>query len=195
MAYVIKSKKSATVLPYLPCFATLKNDHKVSLDVYKEADETELHAILNEIVEDGDSYPQEDVSDIKDFRAYYLSHDVYVCHDVTSGDVLGGFYVKPNFPGRCSHICNAGFIVKKCARGIGVGSFMVGHYLQIARDLGYKASFFNLVFVTNETSVAMWRKFGFKEIGVVPKAGHLKGRGYTDAIQFYYDLETIEKKV
>ena len=29
---------------------------------------------------------------------------------------------------------------------------------------------------------------GFQEIGIVPKAGKLKGIGYTDAIQFYYDL-------
>ena len=23
------------------------------------------------------------------------------------------FYVKPNFPGRCAHVCNGGFITKK----------------------------------------------------------------------------------
>lgn len=26
--------------------------------------------------------------------------------------VAGCFYVKPNFPGRCSHVCNGGFIVR-----------------------------------------------------------------------------------
>ena len=101
---------------------------------------------------------------------------------------MGAFYIKPNFPGRCSHICNAGFIVRKEDRGCGIGSFMVEMYLKLAKDLGYKASFFNLVFVSNDTSVKMWRKFGFKEIGRVPNAGNLKGRGFTDALQFYYDL-------
>ncbi|XP_060577637.1 uncharacterized protein LOC132734801 [Ruditapes philippinarum] len=145
--------------------------------------------ILRYIVnEEGDSYPQEDMTSVEDFRAYYLTHDVYVCYDKQTQEVLGAFYIKPNFPGRCSHNCNAGFIVKKSARGRGVGSFMVENYLKIARDLGYRASFFNLVFVTNETSVKMWRKFGFTEIGRVPNAGNLKGRGYTDAIQFHYDL-------
>lgn len=136
----------------------------------------------------GDSYPQEDMTTTKDFRAYYLTHDVYVCLDKKTEEVLGAFYIKPNFPGRCSHICNAGFIVKVSARGRGVGTFMVENYLQIAKDLGYRASFFNLVFVTNESSIKLWRKFGFKEIGRVPNAGNLKGRGYTDALQFYYDL-------
>lgn len=34
---------------------------------------------------------------------------------------LGTYYVKPNYPGRSSHVCNAGFLVGKAARGKGVG--------------------------------------------------------------------------
>ncbi|XP_033764272.1 N-acetyltransferase aca1-like [Pecten maximus] len=196
MAYVIKKKKSDVILPYLPFDGLLKDGRKVVLDYYKDEDEAQVHAIMKYIVnEEGNSYPQEDLANVEDFRSYYLSHDVFVCRDVTSGDVLGSFYVKPNFPGRCSHICNAGFAVKKSSRGLGVGKFMVGHYLQIARDLGYQSSFFNLVFVSNEASVSLWRSMGFTELGRVPNAGNLKGRGYTDAIQFYYDLTKLDKKV
>ena len=196
MAYVIKSKKSDVVLPYLPISAVVKNNRKVTLDRYADADEPEVHSIMQHIVNvEGDSYPQEDLSDLADFRAYYLSHDVFVCKDSGSGEVLGSFYIKPNFPGRCSHICNAGFAVKVEARGQGIGSFLVQNYLQLARDLGYTASFFNLVFVCNEKSVALWRKFGFEEIGIVPKAGNLKGKGFVDAMQFYYDLTKIKKLV
>ncbi len=32
-------------------------------------------------------------------------------------EVLGTFYLKPNFLVRCSHICNAGFIVQPALRG------------------------------------------------------------------------------
>lgn len=193
---MIKKKKSDVVLPYLPFEGQIKDGRKVILDYYKDEDEAQVHAIMKYIVnEEGNSYPQEDLANVEDFRSYYLSHDVFVCRDVTSGKVLGSFYVKPNFPGRCSHICNAGFAVEKSSRGFGVGKFMVGHYLQIARDLGYQASFFNLVFVSNEASVSLWRSMGFTELGRVPNAGNLKGRGYTDAIQFYYDLTKIDKKV
>ena len=136
----------------------------------------------------GDSYPQEDMTNIEDFRAYYITHDVYVCISDVTREVMGAFYIKPNFPGKCSHICNAGFIVKSSNRGRGIGTFMTELYLKIAKDIGYRASFFNLVFVSNEASIKLWRKFGFQEIGRVPNAGNLKGRGYTDAIQFYYDL-------
>lgn len=37
---------------------------------------------------------------------------------------LGSFYVKPNYPGRSSHVCNAGFLVAEAARGKGVGRAM-----------------------------------------------------------------------
>ncbi|XP_071130054.1 uncharacterized protein [Mytilus edulis] len=194
MAYVIKTKKSEVELPYLPKNGKLKNGTDVTLDWYKDADERELFDILRHIVhEEGDSYPQDEMSNIDDFRSYYLSHDVFVCKKTSTGEVIGGFYVKPNFPGRCSHICNAGFIVKASSRGYGVGTFMAEAYLQIARDLGYLASFFNLVFVSNESSLNLWRKLGFTEIGRVPNAGKLKGRGMTDALQFYYDLTSLTK--
>ncbi|XP_052068806.1 uncharacterized protein LOC127708049 [Mytilus californianus] len=196
MAYVIKTKKSEVELPYLPKNGILKNGIAVTLDWYKEADERELFEILRYIVhEEGDSYPQDEMSTLEDFRSYYLSHDVFVCKIITTGELIGGFYVKPNFPGRCSHICNAGFIVKASSRGYGAGTFMAEAYLQIARDLGYLGSFFNLVFVSNESSVKLWRKLGFTEIGRVPKAGKLKGRDMTDALQFYYDLTTLPKLI
>ena len=194
MAYVIKSTKKNVNLPYLPKDGTLKSGGHVVLDRYQEKYETELHAILKHVVnEEGNSYPQEDMTSLDDFRAYYLSHDVFVVLDRETEEVLGGFYIKPNFPGRCSHICNAGFIVKTTARGSGIGSFMMENYLLLARDLGYRASFFNLVFVTNKASVNLCRKFGFTEIGVVPQAGNLKDLGYTDALQFYFDLTKREE--
>ena len=195
MAYVIKSKRSEVTLPYIPKEAVLRDGNKVLIDYYNgETDEAQVHEIMRYIVnEEGNSYPQDDLSNVEDFRAYYLTHEVFVCRDPVSGHVLGSFYVKPNFPGRCSHICNAGFGVKTEARGKGVASLMVENYLQIARDLGYKASFFNLVFVNNKASLRLWERFKFQEIGTIPNAGYLKEIGYTDAKQFYYDLTRLDK--
>ena len=191
MAYTI-AKKATPKLPYLPKSGSLKTGRHVVLDYFRPSDENEVHAIVVCVVnEEGDSYPYYDMSSVEDFRKYYLSHDAFVCRDAETNEVLGAFYVKPNFPGRSSHICNSGFVVKKPHRGTGIGSFLVPQFLQIARDLGYRASFFNLVFSSNATSLALWRKYGFKEIGVVPQAGYFEGQGYVDAIQFYYDLTTI----
>ena len=40
------------------------------------------------------------------------------------GIVVGSFYVKPNYPDRCAHICNGGFLVNKHYRGRGIGKFL-----------------------------------------------------------------------
>jgi hypothetical protein len=48
---------------------------------------------------------------------------------------------------------------------------------------------FNLVFVSNTSSVKLWRKLNFKELAVLPRAAALKGQtDLVDAIQFHYDF-------
>lgn len=97
---------------------------------------------------------------------------------------LGGFYyIKPNYPGRSSHICNAGFIVPTTLRGLRLGSTLARNYLVLAPALGYRASVFNLVYETNVASVKIWERLGFAVVGRIPKAGLLK-RPETDAEAF-----------
>ena len=48
---------------------------------------------------------------------------------------LGSFYVKPNYPGRSSHVCNGGFLVTEAARNKGVGRLMGEGYLEWAPKL------------------------------------------------------------
>lgn len=68
------------------------------------------------------TYPQLNPLDEAGFKAYFLSHVTLVLEDQKRGEVLGTFYIKPNFPGRCNHICNAGFLVPPHARGVGAGN-------------------------------------------------------------------------
>jgi RimJ/RimL family protein N-acetyltransferase len=60
--------------------------------------------------------------------------------------VGGCYYIKPNYPGRASHNCNAGFIVPPSGRGNGSGGGLAKSFLTYAPALGYRASVFNLVF-------------------------------------------------
>ncbi|CCC12922.1 unnamed protein product [Sordaria macrospora k-hell] len=105
-------------------------------------------------------------------------------------DCLGTFYIKPNYPGRSSHICNAGFIVTDTSRNRGVGRLMGETYLDWAPKLGYTYSVFNLVYETNVASVKIWDGLGFKRIGRVKGAGNLKSYPdqLVDAIIFGRDL-------
>lgn len=110
---------------------------------------------------------------------------------------LGGFYyIKPNYPGRSAHICNAGFVVPTHARGIRLGSALGRSYLAIAPALGYLASVFNLVYATNQASAKIWERLGFDVVGRIPKAGRLRlpntdGDGYHEE---YVDALVIYKE-
>nr|XP_042905335.1 N-acetyltransferase aca1 [Parasteatoda tepidariorum] len=191
MAYVVQ-KKATKFVEYLPMEIPLdKANETIVLDYFKPSDYDGLYEIFKEAIDEGQTYPQ-DFMDHGQFERYYLSDAVFVARS-TNGKVVGGFYVKPNYPGRSSHICNAGFLVHKQQRRKGIGEILFTKYLKIAKDLGYEASFFNLVYATNQGSVRLCRKLGFKEVGIVPKAGKMKDLGYVDAYQFYYDFSTFDE--
>lgn len=107
-----------------------------------------------------------------------------------SKECLGSFYIKPNYPGRSSHVCNAGFLVTDAARNRGVGRLMGETYLDWAPKLGYTYSVFNLVYETNVASCKIWDGLGFKRIGRVKGCGNLKSYPdrLVDAIIYGRDL-------
>lgn len=88
---------------------------------------------------------------------------------------LGTFHVLPNYPDRCSHVCNAGFLISSTSRGKRIGTELGKVYLKWAPQLGYTYSVFNLVFETNVVSLKIWDSLGFERIGKVKGAGRLKG--------------------
>ncbi|MBD0388419.1 MAG: GNAT family N-acetyltransferase, partial [Nostoc sp. C3-bin3] len=105
-------------------------------------------------------------------------------------EILGAFYLKPNFPGRCCHICNAGFIVQPALRGQGIGRFMGEAMLLIAANLGYEAVMFNLVFETNIPSITLWQSLGFEIIGRIERAAKLEDE-VVDALIMYRTLDLL----
>lgn len=55
----------------------------------------------------------------------------------TWAEALSGmYYVKPNYVGRSSHMCNAGFIVLPSQRGLKIGLALGRSYLHFAPQLG-----------------------------------------------------------
>ncbi|KAG6813516.1 hypothetical protein H0H92_010221 [Tricholoma furcatifolium] len=137
-----------------------------------------LSAVFAKEVDDGFTYPQEGEIDRPAFDGYFFSADVIIAiagetggqQEGKEGDVdidiliaqagrpwsecvAGFYYIKPNYPGRSSHICNAGFVVPPSQRCKGYGSLLAKSYLDYAPRLGYQASVFNLVYVNNIASV------------------------------------------
>ncbi|KAA8566434.1 hypothetical protein EYC84_008998 [Monilinia fructicola] len=131
----------------------------------------------------------------QNFGAVMLLGSLESANEVVEGknwatECLGSYYIKPNYPGRSSHVCNAGFLVTDAARGRGVGRLLGESYLDWAPRLGYTYSVFNLVYETNVASCRIWDALGFKRIGRVKGAGNLKSYPgqFIDAIIYGRDL-------
>jgi ribosomal protein S18 acetylase RimI-like enzyme len=174
---------------FLPLVDTLDDGSVVEIVAFGPEHLDVLHRLLNEIIAEGKTYPQEQELTIDQFRMYFQT--AYVLKE--GSKVLGSFYVKPNFPGRCSHICNGGFIVQPEQRGRGVGKALGRAFLKVAPAMGYRASMFNLVFENNTASVKLWNGLGFEIIGRLPKAGRLVGSDkLIDALMFYKEFASSE---
>ncbi|KAF4512050.1 hypothetical protein G6O67_001235 [Ophiocordyceps sinensis] len=158
---------------------------------------------LNREIEGGDTYPMMDPFGAEGFADYWFQSFGAVMllgglegtGDVVEGrdwakECLGSFFIKPNYPGRSSHVCNASFIVTDGSRNRGVGRLMGEAYLDWAPRLGYTYSVFNLVYETNVASCRIWDALGFKRIGRVRACGNLRSHPdrLVDAIIYGRDL-------
>jgi len=180
----------------LPVRKTLSNGIQVELDWMQPQEQEKVRALFNTIVVERNTYPQTQPLTVEEFNAYWLNRDAFVIRtvetteqeDVECNTTVEAFFIKPNFPGRCNHICNAGFIVHPTMRGRGIGRFMGEAMLQLASHLGYSAVMFNLVFETNIASIRLWESLGFETIGRIPKAAKLDDGRMVEALMMYKEL-------
>ncbi|KAL5412104.1 hypothetical protein PMIN04_009987 [Paraphaeosphaeria minitans] len=207
-----------------------------------------LHHDFNEAIDEGRTYPQEDVMDVEAYQNYFMSYDLILgliltkeqlesLHSTSDLPALGVpltasqlssvnvgsskiralsqssavasidlpnsgdtyafvYYIKPNYPGRSSHLCNGGFMVPSPTRGLGLGRIAARSFCFYGPAVGYRGSVFNLVYASNEASVRLWTKLGFTNVGRIPEAGRLKkvdgdGEEYVDAWVVHGDFRKI----
>lgn len=195
-----------------PLYDQLKDGTPVTLLPFNSYEETPtkivdaIFELFNAIILEGTTYVQEEPLNKEEFIKYYFPHFVAVMVkgivtadnrldndlDIVRGgdhEFLGCFYIKPNYIGRSSHVCNAGFLVSFSHRGQSCGSVMGRNFLKWAPLLGFKSCVFNLVYETNVASCRIWDNLGFERIGRVKKAGRLMGhQELVDAIMFGYQF-------
>ncbi|KAJ6096044.1 hypothetical protein N7486_006790 [Penicillium sp. IBT 16267x] len=156
---------------------------------------------FNKEIEKGDTYAMSEPIPLAQFSRYWFSNfgvvmllgDIQSVQQTHAMDkaganwtkiCLGGFHIRPNYPGWSSHVCNGTFIVTDAARNKGVGRLMGEGYLEWAPRLGYTYAVFNLVYESNVASCRLWDSLGFKRIGRIPGGGRLKSQPgeFVDAI-------------
>jgi L-amino acid N-acyltransferase YncA len=158
---------------------------------FDEHDWPAVWRIIEPVFRAGETYPFPPNITEKEARRFWIEAPAatYVAVD-ENDNVLGTYYIKPNQPGLGSHVCNCGYIVAEHARRRGIASAMCEQSQHEARAQGFRAMQFNLVVSTNEASVHLWNKHGFKMIGTLPKAFRHARLGFVDAFVMYKQFDT-----
>ncbi|HSV65266.1 MAG TPA: GNAT family N-acetyltransferase [Mycobacteriales bacterium] len=127
--------------------------------------------VWHEVVAAGETYCWAPDTPEAEARALWmLPEPAEVWVAARDGAVVGTAVLKPNQPGRGSHVANASFMVAAAATGHGVGRALAERLLHRAAELGYLAMQFNAVVGTNTRAIALWRSLGFTIVGTVPAA-------------------------
>ncbi len=146
-------------------------------------------AIWNDIVEDGIAFPQKEALDEKSGTEFFNSQSFTgIAIDTDSNEVVGLYILHPNNVGRCGHISNASYAVKKSKRGMHIGEFLVKDCLAKAKEIGFKILQFNAVVATNTSALKLYAKLGFTQLGIIPNGFMMKDGTYEDIIPHYIEL-------
>ncbi len=158
------------------------------IDYSKEYSKGALDA-WNEVVEAGDAFPQENKMDLNESIDFFTSQSrTAIAIDEETNKVLGLYILHPNNVGRCGHISNASYAVLKEARGKGIGEMLVKDCMASARALGFKILQFNAVVANNIAAINLYRKLGFKQLGVIEGGFRNKNGDYVAIIPHYINL-------
>lgn len=123
-------------------------------------------------------------------RKFFFSSQTVTCvaEDEETEEITGLYILHPNNVGRCGHISNASYAVKKSVRGRHIGEQLVSDSLKRAKENGFGILQFNAVVRTNASARHLYEKLGFVPLGVIPKGFLKKDGNYEDIVPYYHEL-------
>ncbi|HKL79537.1 MAG TPA: GNAT family N-acetyltransferase [Mobilitalea sp.] len=154
---------------------------------YQENDISSMTDIWNTIVEEANAFPQVDKM-TEDVANEFFSSQTFTGVALNGEEVVGLYILHPNNIGRCGHIANASYAVKRGLRGEKIGEKLVRDSLLKGNELGFSLMQFNAVVKSNLSAIHIYEKIGFKRLGVIPNGFHLGDGNYADIILFYIEL-------
>ena len=156
---------------------------------FEKQDIADANLIWNQVVEEGVAFPQLDFLDETSGMEFFESQTYTgIAYDEETGKVVGLYILHPNNVGRCGHISNASYAVLREFRGHRIGEILVKHCLDKAKEMGFQIMQFNAVVKSNTRALALYKKLGFVQLGIIPKGFLLKDGTYEDIVPHYYIL-------
>jgi len=162
---------------------------RICIRQYSEADLPSMTRIWNEIVEEGNAFPQEDCL-TQETGCAFFGEQTYcaVAEDVESGKIYGLYILHPNNVGRCGHISNASYAVSVESRGLHIGEKLVRDCLSKAKQHGFTILQFNAVVASNRPARHLYERLGFIQLGTIPGGFRLKDGRFEDICPYYIVL-------
>ena len=154
---------------------------------FTKDDIKQMTEIWNSVVEDGEAFPQTELLDNESGMRFFSEQTRTAVAD-EDGEILGLYVLHPNNVGRCGHISNASYAVKKNLRGRHIGEKLVSDCLVSAKKAGFRILQFNAVVKTNTSARKLYESLGFVKLGVIPKGFLMKDGHYEDICPYYKEL-------
>lgn len=162
---------------------------EIQIRAYRPQDLPAMLDIWNAVVDDGVAFPQMQPLDLETGSAFFAGQTYSaVAEDTHSGVLLGLYILHPNNVGRCGHICNASYAVRRDCRGIHIGEKLVSDSLTQGRQLGFQIMQFNAVVASNLHARHLYERLGFLPLGVIPGGFLMKDGHYEDICPYYRRL-------
>jgi len=146
-----------------------------------------MQLIWNSIVEEGNSFPQEEPMNDKQAELFFAEQSYTGVAD-DNGEIVGLYILHPNNIGRCGHIANASYAVKAGQRGKHIGERLVRDSMAMAASLSFRILQFNAVVATNQGAIHLYKKLGFTSLGIIPGGFKMDDHTFADIIPFYITI-------
>ena len=156
---------------------------------YQTADLDSMRKLWNQIVEEGQAYPQEEGLTEEGSRDFFSSQTYCgLAEDADTGSFLGFYILHPNNIGRCGHIANASYAVCPGMRGQRIGERLVADSIEQAKKQGFRILQYNAVVKENTFARRLYEKLGFIQLGTIPGGFRRKDGEYVDICPYYREL-------
>ena len=159
----------------------------IEIRAYRQEDVFEMTEIWNSVVEDGVAFPQDEPLGGGE-AAEFFSLQTHCGVAVEGGRVLGLYILHPTNVGRCGHIANASYAVRRDARGKGIGRMLVEDSMAQGGASGFRVLQFNAVVASNASARRLYESLGFVPLGIVPGGFRMPDGTYADICLYYHTL-------
>ena len=165
---------------------------KIEILPYHRKDINEAVEIWNQIISEGNSFPQTDPLTPETGHAFFTEQSYTgIARDAETNLMQGLYILHPNNIGRCGRICNASYAVHWSFRGRGIGEALVKDCMEQAKRLGFRILQFNAVVKSNTTALRLYERLGFTQLGLIPGGFRLDDGSFEDIIPHFILLTDV----